>query len=122
MVSKMTLASKNLNCTDFFSATLNMELELTSLSDCDEAREPSGLEEVMNSVYVVLSGIFSVLSIFGTVTIISTYVCYPELRSRGRHFLVFLSAADFLTAFGNLLGVIWTADPDGFSEAFCKVS
>ena len=82
----------------------------------------STFEEVMNTLYVVLTGIFSVLSMVGTTVIIFTYLHYPELRSKGRHFLVFISAMDFLTAFGVLLGVIWTSDPQSFSEAFCKAS
>ena len=82
----------------------------------------STFEEVMNTLYVVLTGIFSVLSMVGTTVIIFTYIHYPELRSKGRHFLVFISAVDFLTAFGVLLGVIWTSDPLSFPEAFCKAS
>ena len=82
----------------------------------------STFEEVMNTLYVVLTGIFSVLSMVGTTVIIFTYIHYPELRSKGRHFLVFISVVDFLTAFGVLLGVIWTSDPLSFTEAFCKAS
>ena len=85
-------------------------------------KEMATVEEVMNTLYVVLTGIFSVLSMIGTSVIIFTYVYYPELRSKGRHFLVFISAADFLMAFGVLLGVIWTSDTDAFTEAFCKAS
>lgn len=84
--------------------------------------DSSDFENVMNTLYVVLTGIFSVLSMIGTLFIIVTYVCYPELRSKGRHLLVFLSAADFCTAFGNLLGVIWTTQPNDISNAFCMAS
>ena len=82
----------------------------------------STFEEIMNTLYVVLTGIFSVISMVGTTVIIFTYIYYPELRSKGRHFLVFISAVDFLTAFGVLLGVIWTSDPYSFTEAFCQAS
>ena len=76
--------------------------------------------DIWNELYVVLTGIFSCLSMIGTLIIIITYISYPDLRSRGRHFLVFLSVVDFLTAFGNMLGVIWTTDPKSFSDAYCK--
>ena len=78
------------------------------------------LQEVMNILYVVLTGICSTFSMIGTLIIIIIYIYYSDLRTRGRHFLVCLSVADYLTAFGNFLGVIWTIEPDAFSDAYCK--
>lgn len=105
----------------YFSKLPNKTLMKTTLANYEDTKMTK-LEEIMNTLYVVLTGIFSTLSMIGTMIIIITYIYYPEIRSRGRHFLVYLSVADFLTAFGNLLGVIWTTDPHSFSDAFCEAS
>ena len=109
---------------DFFAKYHNHSYSNTTtnltFSRCNGQNEMTQFEEVMNTLYVVLTGIFSALSMIGTVVIIVTYIYYPEIRSKGRHFLVFLSVADFLTAFGNLFGVIWTTNPNSFSDAYCK--
>ena len=65
------------------------------------------ISAIMGTVYFFLTGAMSVLSLFGCILIIATYWIYPDLRTSGRQLLVWLSVADFLTAFGNLLGIIW---------------
>ena len=45
------------------------------------------------------------LSIVGSLFIIITFICFPQIRSTGRLLLVNLSAMDFITAAANLVGV-----------------
>ena len=67
------------------------------------------LRNEMASVYFYLTAMMSVLSMIGCVIIILTYWLFPDLRTSGRQLLVYLSVADFLTALGNLIGIIWYA-------------
>lgn len=60
-----------------------------------------------DETYAILTACTSSLSIFGGVGIVTIYVCFRELRTCGRKLLVYLSLMDALTAFGNILGVIW---------------
>ncbi len=71
----------------------------------------------MGHAYFILTGITSVLSIFGSVIIILTYLKYKDLRSSSRKLLVYVSIADFLTACGNLSGIIWYICKNDMTEA-----
>ncbi|CAG2206704.1 GPR157 [Mytilus edulis] len=62
--------------------------------------------------YIILTAIVSSLSIFGGLGITFIYVLYKDLRTPGRRLLVYLSLMDALTAFGNILGVIWLIHRD----------
>lgn len=57
--------------------------------------------------YTLLTAVVSCLSIIGGSGIALIYVCFRELRTPSRKLLVYLSVMDALTAFGNILGVIW---------------
>ena len=59
------------------------------------------------SIYFYCTFSMSILSVFGTSTIIGTYWYFEDMRSTGRKILVFISTADFLTASGNIMGVTW---------------
>lgn len=90
----------------------------TSSADVNKATE------AMAYVYFYLTGITSVLSMFGCVTLVVTFVIFRELQTAGRKLLVCLSVADFLTAFGNLVGITWYArrndmEPGG-SRVLCQ--
>jgi len=55
----------------------------------------------------VLEGIVitvCILSMFGALSIIFSFVRWKDLRSKTRQLLVYLSIADFFTAFGNIIG------------------
>ncbi|XP_071170906.1 G-protein coupled receptor 157-like [Mytilus edulis] len=75
--------------------------------------------------YIILTAIVSSLSIFGGLGITFIYVLYKDLRTPGRRLLVYLSLMDALTAFGNILGVIWLIHRDSpvihKSMAYCKI-
>ncbi|CAC5412244.1 GPR157 [Mytilus coruscus] len=75
--------------------------------------------------YITLTAIVSSLSIFGGLGITFIYVLYKDLRTPGRRLLVYLSLMDALTAFGNILGVIWLIHRDSSvihkSMAYCKI-
>uniref|UniRef100_K1Q5D0 Uncharacterized protein n=1 Tax=Magallana gigas TaxID=29159 RepID=K1Q5D0_MAGGI len=60
-----------------------------------------------DEIYAILTVCSSSLSIFGGVGIIIIYVYFKDLRTCGRKLLVYLSLMDALTAFGNILGVVW---------------
>lgn len=60
-----------------------------------------------DEIYAILTVCSSTLSIFGGVGIIIIYVYFKDLRTCGRKLLVYLSLMDALTAFGNILGVVW---------------
>ena len=71
------------------------------------------------AAYFYLTVTMSILSIFGCVIILATYVWMAEIRSPGRRLLVFLSVADFLTAFGNLLGIVWYVTRNSLPREHC---
>ncbi|ELU04842.1 hypothetical protein CAPTEDRAFT_35700, partial [Capitella teleta] len=61
------------------------------------------------------------LSMIGCAFIMITYIKFDELRTTGRKLLVFLSLADFLTAFGNFMGIIWFIRHDSMDAAVSNV-
>lgn len=75
--------------------------------------------------YTVLTAVVSSLSMIGGLGITWIYIWYKDLRTPGRKLLVFLSLMDSLTAFGNVLGVIWLIHRDSTvihkSMAYCKI-
>ncbi|XP_062619864.1 G-protein coupled receptor 157-like [Saccostrea cucullata] len=60
-----------------------------------------------DEIYSILTVLSSSLSVFGGIGIIAIYLCFRDLRTCGRKLLVYLSLMDALTAFGNILGVVW---------------
>ena len=71
--------------------------------------------------YFILTAITSVLSMFGSIIIILSYILCQELRSPGRMLLVWLSIADFLTATGNLNGIVWYIIKDGLDSKVSNI-
>lgn len=57
------------------------------------------------------------LSVIGTVTIITTYIIWRDIRSVARGLLVFLSIADFLVAISNAMGTVYQGN---ITDTFCK--
>jgi len=74
------------------------------------------------SDYVTLVALNTVISVvclfsaFGSLIIILTYLCWPDVRTTSRLLLVFLSIADFVTAVGNCFGVLYRG-----TDIFCKI-
>ena len=58
------------------------------------------------SALTVVGIVSAVLSIIGSLLIISTYVLWKDLRTTTRRLLVYLSACDFVTALFNLIGLL----------------
>lgn len=85
-------------------------------------REPS---DGIDWPYTTLTAVVSSLSIMGGLGITWIYFWYKDLRTPGRKLLVFLSLMDSLTAFGNILGVIWLIHRDSHvinkSMGYCKI-
>ena len=79
-------------------------------------------ESTMALVYFYCTLCMSTLSIIGASIIIATYFCFDDLRSNGRKILTFLSVADFLTAFGNILGITWYEVKDRLEVENCTGS
>lgn len=69
-----------------------------------------GLDVVMGNVYFYLTIIASFLSIVGCCLLVLTFILFRELRNTGRKLVVCLSVADFLTAVGNFIGIMWYAE------------
>lgn len=61
----------------------------------------------MDIVFVTVVSVTAILSIPSCVIIVVMYVTIRSMRTTGRAMLVQLTIADFLTASGNLLGVMW---------------
>ncbi|TRY96652.1 hypothetical protein DNTS_024266 [Danionella cerebrum] len=53
-----------------------------------------------------------VLSFFGSLLIISTYFCWPDLKTKPRQLLMFLSVSDLLSALSYFYGVLRMFDSD----------
>lgn len=53
----------------------------------------------------------------GAIIIIGTYIAWPEIRSSPRKILVYISIADFFTAFGNMFSVL--NNPQGKEQPSC---
>ena len=95
---------------DTANTSNNSELLWTSTAKQFEQKSANASHNFINMmgfVYFILTAIMSALSIIGSTVIIHTYVQFPKLRTTCRKLLVYLSIADLLTAFGNLLGIIW---------------
>ncbi|EDO41175.1 predicted protein, partial [Nematostella vectensis] len=67
----------------------------------------------------VLTSISASLSMFGALVIILTYFAWKDIRTVSRQILVFISIADFLTAFGNMMSALWRERSD--SDTPCVV-
>jgi len=63
----------------------------------------NAVEQIVLSVAVATSG---ALSILGALTIIITYVLWPETRSNLRELLVYLTFCDLATAIGHVVGLL----------------
>ena len=102
-VSNITPASFSSNAYTSVFATDNVSVDYVPDKDSGVAV----VDLIIGYSYFVLTAITSVLSMFGSVIILLTYLLSLDLRSPGRTLLVWLSIADFLTAVGNLNGIIW---------------
>ena len=87
------------------------------LQTLDSNGHPDWIHIMMGHVYFWATGCMSIASIFGSIVIGLTYWMFPDLRTSGRKLLVFLSIADFLTAFGNIMGICWYIFKDDMSES-----
>lgn len=63
-------------------------------------------ETVITKASEVLTSVSASLSMVGAIIIIATYIVWPEIRSSPRTILVYISIADFFTAFGNMFSVL----------------
>ena len=61
----------------------------------------------------------SFLSMVGSVFIVILYIWLPWIRTTGRTMLIWLSVADFLTAMGNLMGIVWYINKSSMSDTVC---
>ncbi|KAK3594991.1 hypothetical protein CHS0354_019921 [Potamilus streckersoni] len=61
---------------------------------------------VLPDYTLALTGTSCCMSIFGAIFIAVTYCLLPEIRNFPRKLLLYLTFADILTAFGNLMGTI----------------
>ncbi|XP_031554365.1 G-protein coupled receptor 157-like [Actinia tenebrosa] len=57
----------------------------------------------------ILTSISASLSMVGAIGIIATYITWREIRSSPRKILVYISIADFFTAFGNMFSVLMSS-------------
>ena len=63
-----------------------------------------------------------ILSIIGTLVIISTYIVWKNNRTRLRQMLMILSVADLLVALGNFYGVMLSSpDETNYDVINCKI-
>eukprot|EP00118_Oscarella_pearsei_P027092 m.1010 g.1010 ORF g.1010 m.1010 type:complete len:388 (+) comp5454_c0_seq1:129-1292(+) len=60
----------------------------------------------MNALSVVTT-VIGALSTLGCLTIVITYMAYPNLRTMTRKLLVYLSFADYFVAVGNVIGAVF---------------
>ncbi|XP_041375949.1 G-protein coupled receptor 157-like [Gigantopelta aegis] len=85
---------------------------------------PSMKPNQTDIIYAAITGLTAILSMAGSSIIVATYIAYKDCRIFGRQLLAFLSVADFLTALGNLLGVVWFVWADSSvirrSMIYCK--
>ena len=79
---------------------------------------PPLVDPSVSSAWFYVLQITCFLSMFGSATIIFTYVAFDDLRSTSRRLLVFLSIADFGTALANSVGM-FEQFPD--SSPGCKI-
>lgn len=86
------------------------------------AASPPGspVETAVANIYFYLTGVTSVLSMVGCVCLVATFAAFRELHTTGRLLLVCLSAADFLTALGNLVGIVWYVRKDGMEASAAR--
>ncbi|XP_064643055.1 G-protein coupled receptor 157-like isoform X2 [Lineus longissimus] len=56
--------------------------------------------------FLAVTIISCLAALLGSSLVVISYACYPETRSTSRLLVVFISAADFLIALGNLIGVL----------------
>ena len=93
---------------------------VTMVQDVDD---DGGLSLTMSYVYVIFTGVMSALSMLGCIVIFMTYAHFKDLRMTSRRLLVCLSMADFVTALGNFMGVMWVLFRYSSLEgnmAYCK--
>ena len=105
-----------------FSSVTIMSMANNSISEVVTEEEDGGvdLNTILGNMYFYLTAVTSILSIIGSLIIIACYVAFKDMRTVGRKLLVYLSVADFLTAFGNFLGIMWYYSRDGMSESGVK--
>lgn len=75
----------------------------TSFNNCSLSI-PSRTPGFILTVQVVV-GIVSLLSIFGSLLIIFTFIVFKDLRTTARHFLANLSVADSILSFSHFFGL-----------------
>lgn len=75
-------------------------IPISPLPDCIK-----GHVNIVPSYITVIAGVTCALSILGAFFIITSYVCFKELRTRAREVIVHISAMDLLTAMANLIGI-----------------
>ena len=78
--------------------------------------EISQMDQIIGYMYFYCTLVMSVLSMVGSVIIILSNLCTDDPKTTGRKILIYLSLADFITAFGNLMGIIWYVTKDSMSE------
>jgi hypothetical protein len=99
--------------------------DYNNTSTTDFNRSCSHLTDV-EIAYSTLTSIASALSMAGSSGILATYCMHPDVRTAMRKQLLHLSAADFVTALGNLLGIAWfvvhrTCVPHPHTELACQL-
>ena len=76
----------------------------TVIINSSALRFPTESGEYVTTLQVIVATT-CVLSILGSSLIIVTYLAFPDIRTKARELLVFLSIADFVVAMSNLIGL-----------------
>lgn len=117
-------ASENNFTGYYYPLNSSATIEETTIKGLYELWEDR-VDITLGRIYFYLTAIMSVLSMAGSVLIVITYRQFKELRTTGRQLLVFLSLVDFLTAFGNFMGIMWYIRRDYMdartSDILCNV-
>ena len=83
--------------------------EAITTSTTSDNEQKQIAEEPLNQV---LSTTAASLSILGSLTIISTFWMWPDLRTNSRRMIVFISIGDFLVASFNIVGIYMNSDQE----------
>lgn len=81
--------------------------------------QPSNLDKVIGEIYFYCTFSMSILSMIGSAFIVIYYLWIDNNEtktSNGRKILIYLSIADFLTAFGNIMGITWYQVKENLQE------
>ena len=96
------LSREGRNC--FSSSTLCEEVMLVEQSQCVANVTEFGSQPV-NIALTVVQGVFSFLSIVGSVLLILSYVLFKPLRSKSRLLITHLAVANFIDALPDFIAV-----------------